>query len=124
VRLLTYQDSLDFPALLEELASGDCVFYRSVELNRWDAMGCYGGDRDDVALLVKAWVPGLADLVGVRLPPTDANREAVAGLVPEKDRLAFVAPFERAYLDYPEDSVFEVTEQHVLYALGVERMEA
>lgn len=116
-----WQDEVDFPALLEELALGDCVFRYRVLMNRWDALLCEGG-HEGVALMAKVWVPSQEDWLAVRLPLTPANDEALCSLS-AGDRVAFVAPFERAYLDYPVDSPFEVTEQHVLYALGVEKME-
>lgn len=119
----TYQDDLDFAVLLAELASGACTFLSSRELTRWDAPGMWCDPVEVVALLVKAWVPGRDAGLCVRVPVTELNCRDLE-VLGCGDLVAFTGPYERAYLDYPEDGPFTATEQHVLYALGVEKREA
>ena len=119
MRIATYQDDIDFPALLEELASGACTLSGVCELHRYDALSLSpDGDLGVACLMARVWVPSLHAGVGVRMPWTPGCQEAAEG-IPTGSRVAFFEPAERSYLDYAEGAGFALSEQHVLYARGI-----
>lgn len=116
------QVAIDFPALLAELASGDCWFCGFSEMARWDALRAVMDCSVPAALGVRVWVSSLDARLLVRVPPSCSNRVALGGLQ-LGDRVAFGSPSERSYLDYPADTLFEAIMQHQLYALSLHRPE-